>query len=110
MSIYPRNLEQERGYNVERAAQRMRISTRGLVERIKEGKVEVQHNGHYNYVLESEIKRVSGELREEAKAFQAAEDKRKADEQRERDGYYIAREMEHLRQTARDHGFDPDNL
>lgn len=46
-------------------------------------------------------------VREEAIAAQEAEDERKAEEQREEDGAYLARETANLRDLAERYGYVP---
>ncbi len=108
MERSPFAFDREPHYSIDDSARQLKMPPRALVARIDDGKVEVKFNGHRNYISAGEIRRVSVELRREAKAAQEAEDERKAEEQREEDGAYIAREMSHLQELAARYGFVPD--
>ena len=99
--------DREPHYSIDDSARQLKMPPRALVARIDDGKVEVKFNGHRNYISAGEIRRVSAELRREAKAAQEAEDERKAEEQREEDGAFIAREMAHLQELAKRYGYTP---
>ena len=95
-------------YTIDESARRLRMSTGALVERIDAGKVETKFNGRTNFIAAREIGRVSEELRGEYQAAQEAESERAAQEHRETDGAFIAREMAHLQELAERYGFVPD--
>ena len=94
-------------YDIEQSAKRSKMPVGALVERIGAGQVETKFNGRRNYIAAGEIARVSAELRREAEAAQAAESETVAQEQRERDGAHIVREISRLRELAEKYGYDP---
>ena len=54
-----------------------------------------------------EIDRFAAALEEEARAAEVAESERAAQEQRERDGAFIAREVAYLQDLAEKYGYTP---
>ena len=100
--------DREPHYSIDESARQLKMPPRALVERIDAGKVEVKFNGRGNFISAGEIRRVSAELRHEAKAAQEAEDERKAEKQREEDGAFITREWARLQELAKKYGYEPD--
>lgn len=106
MTYYPSQDTNEPHYLIDEAAQRLSLPVRALVGRINAGKVKTKFNGRHNFISDSEIERVSGELQREAEATAAAEqEQQKAQEQVVvRDE--IARDMKHLNERAKKIGME----
>ena len=91
--------------NIINAANALRMSVPALGERIQRGDVQTEYIAGYTFIRLGEIDRFAAALAEEAREAQAAEDERRAEEQRERDGQHIVREIGHLRELAESYGF-----
>ncbi len=98
---------EEPHYTIDESARRLKMPPRALVARIDAGQVTVKFNGRGNFLAASEIRRVSEDLRREAQVAQEAESERAAQEQRETDGAFIAREMTYLQGLAEKYGYTP---
>ena len=94
-------------FDIEESASRLGMPVQALVERIRAGHVQTKFNGRRNYIAAGEIDRVAAALAEEAREVQAVESERAAQEQKERDGAFIAREMSHLQELAERYGYVP---
>ena len=91
--------------NIVNAARALNMSVPALGERIQAGDLTSEFHGGYTFIPVAEVHRFADALREEAKAAQEAESERARQEDREKDGAFIAREMTHLEGLARKYGY-----
>ena len=93
--------------NVVNAARALNMSVPVLGERIQRGDVKTEYIAGYTFVAVDEVQRFSAALKEEARAAQAAESERAEQEQRERDGAFIVRQISELQELAEKYGYTP---
>lgn len=97
----------EAHFDIEESASRLGMPVQALVERIRAGEVQTKFNGRRNYIAAGEVDRLAVALAQQAREAQAVESERAAQEQKERDGVFIAREMVHLQELAKRYGYVP---
>ena len=88
-------------YAIDETARRLKMPVGTLVKRINAGEVEVKFNGRENFISAGEITRVSANLRREAEATAAAEQKQQKAQKKEVVRDEIARDMQHLNERAK---------